>query len=49
MMRSMGGESRDEEGDVLLASFDLGFCSIDFTDPDGVKIKIKGKCTYTEL
>lgn len=26
-----------------LGSFDLGFCSIDFVDPDGVKIKNQGQ------
>lgn len=38
-----GGQSRDEEGDVPLGSFDLFFCSIDFIDPDGVKIKNQGR------
>lgn len=48
MTRSMEEKKaiRDEEGDVLLARFDLAFCSIDCMDPDGVKKKkkIKGKC-----
>lgn len=35
-------KSRDEEGDVPLGSFDLAFCSIDFVDPAGVKIKNQG-------
>lgn len=36
-------KSGDEEGDVPLGSFDLEFCTVDFIDPDGVKIKKQGQ------